>query len=155
MIRSRACRSHPLRPFKIVLAKSAVETVFIIDDDEAVRDSLKLLLEAHAMHVREFASVSEFLLAVEPWAKGCLILDLHLPVISGLDFLVRYRHEFERITVVMLTGRSDPGTRTQAINAGVTEFLEKPIADDQLMNAVNRALAQAGNARDHHARTPP
>jgi two-component system response regulator FixJ len=132
-----------------------VETVFIIDDDEAVRDSLKLVLEAHSMDVREFASVSEFLLAVEPRVQGCLILDLHLPVISGLDFLKHFRHGFERVAVVMLTGRSDPGTRTQAINAGVTEFLEKPISDDQLLAAIRRALAQAANGRDHHARTQP
>ena len=72
------------------MTKPSRDTVFVIDDDEAVRDSLKLLLESHLLTVRDFASAPEFLEAVEPLPRGCLVLDLHLPVLSGLDFLGRY-----------------------------------------------------------------
>jgi two-component system, LuxR family, response regulator FixJ len=123
-------------------ALGAAETVFIIDDDEAVRDSLRLLLEAHAMIVRDFASVPEFLAGTEPRPRGCLILDLHLPVFSGFDFLRRHSNRIDELPVVMLTGRCDPGTRAKAFEAGVAEFLEKPVADDRLIAAVRRALAQ-------------
>ena len=127
-------------------AHGGAETVFIIDDDEAVRDSLRLLLEAHSMMVRDFASVSEFLDGIEPHPLGCLILDLHLPVISGLDLLRLFSHRIVGLSVVMLTGSCDSEIRTKAVEAGVAVFLEKPVQDDQLISAVSWALTRAGTS---------
>ena len=100
---------------------SEAATVFVIDDDDAVRDSLKLLLESHALCVREFASGQEFLDSVGPSPRGCLILDLHLPVISGLEFLLRFSSRLRDMPVILLTGRPDATTRSRALEAGVAE----------------------------------
>ena len=116
-------------------------TVFIIDDVEAVRDSLKLLLEAHLLPVLDFASVPEFLQAVGPRPRGCLVLDLHLPVIGGLDFLSRYRDRLNGIPVILITGKADAATRARAFEAGVLRFLEKPFEDHEVIGAVVDALA--------------
>ncbi|MDF2765946.1 MAG: transcriptional regulatory protein [Rhodospirillales bacterium] len=116
-------------------------TVFVIDDDEAVRDSLKLLLESHLLPVHDFASVPEFLQAVGPRPRGCLVLDLHLPVIGGLDFLGRYRDRLNGMPVILITGKADAATRARAFEAGVRHFLEKPFEDHEVVGAVADALA--------------
>jgi two-component system response regulator FixJ len=116
-------------------------TVFVIDDDEAVRDSLKLLLESHLLPVHDFASVPEFLQAVGPRPRGCLVLDLHLPVIGGLDFLGRYRDRLNGMPVILITGKADAATRARAFEAGVRHFLEKPFDDHEVVGAVVDALA--------------
>ena len=116
-------------------------TVFVIDDDEAVRDSLKLLLESHLLPVHDFASVPEFLQAVGPRPRGCLVLDLHLPVIGGLDFLGRYRDRLNGMPVILITGKADAATRARAFETGVRHFLEKPFEDHEVIGAVVDALA--------------
>jgi two-component system response regulator FixJ len=123
-------------------SRSEAATVFVIDDDDAVRDSLKLLLESHAMRVRDFASGPEFLAGIGLRPQGCVVLDLHLPVISGLDFLGRFGRRLDGMPVILLTGKADAATRRRAFEAGVTAFLEKPIEDDLLIEAVTRALAK-------------
>lgn len=126
------------------MAQRSPGTVFLIDDDEAVRDSLKLLLESHMLTVRDFASAPEFLSAVGARPRGCLVLDLHLPVISGLDFLGRYGDRLNGMPVILITGKSDPVTRARAFEAGVRDFLEKPFKDDELVTAVIKALGNGG-----------
>jgi two-component system response regulator FixJ len=123
-------------------ARSEAATVYVIDDDDAVRDSLKLLLESHAIAVRDFASGPDFLAGVGLRPQGCVVLDLHLPVISGLDFLGRFAERLDGMPVILLTGKADAATRTRALEAGVSAFLEKPIEDDLLIEAVTRALAK-------------
>jgi two-component system response regulator FixJ len=123
-------------------ARSEAATVYVIDDDDAVRDSLKLLLESHAIAVRDFASGPDFLAGVGLRPQGCVVLDLHLPVISGLDFLGRFAERLDGMPVILLTGKADSATRTRALEAGVSAFLEKPIEDDLLIEAVTRALAK-------------
>jgi two-component system response regulator FixJ len=126
----------------LMRARSTAQTVFVIDDDDAVRDSLKLLLESHALLVRDFASAPEFLAALDATPSGCLILDLQLPVIGGLDFLCRYSDRLGGMPVIVLTGRANAATRSRARKAGVMEFLEKPVADDLLIAAIDRALSR-------------
>jgi two-component system response regulator FixJ len=125
------------------MSKPSRGTVFVIDDDEAVRDSLKLLLESHLLKVRDFASAPEFLEAVEPLPRGCLVLDLHLPVLSGLDFLGRYGTRLSGMPVILITGKADPATRARAFEAGVRCFLEKPFEESELLAAVFSALDRA------------
>ena len=122
------------------MAQRPSSIVFVIDDDEAVRDSLKLLLESHMLTVRDFASAPEFLSAVGARPRGCVVLDLHLPVLSGLDFLSRYGDRLNGMPVILVTGKSDPATRARAFEAGVRDFLEKPFKDDELVIAVIKAM---------------
>lgn len=93
--------------------------IFIVDDDDAVRDSLRLLLEAHGMTVQDFDSTADFTEAYRPHPRACLILDLHLPVMGGLDFLASRGKEGLELPVIMVTGRGDDASRARIGAGGV------------------------------------
>ncbi|PWC37890.1 response regulator [Azospirillum sp. TSO35-2] len=120
--------------------------VHIIDDDEPVRDSMKALLEAFAFDVRDFSSCREFLDQFDGNPRGCLVLDLHMPVMSGLEFLERHHDDLHGLPVIMVSGRGDAATFSRAKDAGVMAVLEKPFDEDQLIDAVNRLMAPAPSA---------
>jgi two-component system response regulator FixJ len=115
--------------------------VYIVDDDEPVRDSLKTLLEAFDLDVRDYASCSDFIDTYDGSGSGCLLLDLHLPVMSGLEFLERHRDRLRGLPVIMITGRGDPATLARAKGAGVAAFLEKPFEEETLIAAIGRLLS--------------
>ncbi|HTZ77937.1 MAG TPA: response regulator [Stellaceae bacterium] len=121
-------------------AKIAEILIYIVDDDDAVRDSLRILLESHGMAVEDFASTEEFIAAYRPHPNSCLMLDLHLPVVGGLDFLASRNGAEMDIPVIMMTGRSDESTRARAHELGAVAFLEKPIGDGELIDAINLAV---------------
>jgi len=114
--------------------------IFIVDDDDAVRDSLRLLLEAHGMTVQDFDSTADFTEAFRRHPRACLILDLHLPVMGGLDFLASRGREGLELPVIMVTGRGDDASRARALELGAFAFLEKPVDDRELLSAIERAL---------------
>ncbi len=114
--------------------------IFIVDDDDAVRDSLRLLLEAHGMTVEDFDSAVEFAAAYRPHARSCLILDLHLPKMGGLDYLASLGKDGPELPVIMVTGRGDDASRERAFELGAFAFLEKPVDNRELLSAINRAL---------------
>jgi FixJ family two-component response regulator len=114
--------------------------IFVIDDDDAVRDSLKILLESHSMTVREFGSAQEFLDAYEPHPRCCLILDLNLPVMGGLDFLSILEANAVDVPTIMVTGRGDDAIRDRALAKGAVAFLEKPVTERDLVTSIARAL---------------
>jgi FixJ family two-component response regulator len=116
-------------------------TVYLVDDDDAVRDSLKILLESHGMTVADHGSAQEFLSSGVAGMGGCLVLDLHLPVIGGLDLIRILRQRKIAIPVVFITGGSDSETRARAMEAGAVAFLEKPVSEDGLLCAIRTALA--------------
>jgi two-component system response regulator FixJ len=118
----------------------AEAVVYVVDDDEAVRDSLKILLESYGMTVEDYASTEEFVRHRVPGRKECMILDLHLPGTSGLDFLASAQAPPE-MPVIAISGRADAAVRGRAKKAGVLAFLEKPLADDLLVALIRRALA--------------
>lgn len=118
-------------------------TIFIVDDDDAVRDSLKLLLESYGMRVEDYGSVVEFAHHYPPDACGCLILDQHLPEITGLDFLASAKGRIGRLPVIMMTACSDATMRNRAVELGVSAYLEKPVDDEVLLPAIRRAMAHA------------
>jgi two-component system, LuxR family, response regulator FixJ len=118
-------------------------TIFVVDDDEAVRDSLRILLESYGMAVEDFPSTAEFTRRYRPRARQCLVLDQHLPGATGLDFLSSPDGVQLRVPVILLTGRADDPMRARAIELGVSAFLEKPLGDGVLMNAIERALGPA------------
>jgi two-component system, LuxR family, response regulator FixJ len=114
--------------------------VFVVDDDEAVRDSIKILLEVYGFDVEDFASTEEFAENYRRPLRGCLILDQHLPLTTGLDFLKSAAGRTLDIPVILITGQGDPRIEQRAHEAGVTEYLQKPIAQKLLLNTVERVL---------------
>ena len=117
--------------------------IYIVDDDEPVRDSLRVLLEAHGMTVQDFGSTAEFAAADRKHPKACLILDLHLPVMGGLDFLASVGKDGLGFPVIMVTGRSDDASRARAFELGAVAFLDKPVNDRELLSVIDRVLAPA------------
>jgi two-component system, LuxR family, response regulator FixJ len=117
-------------------------TIYVVDDDDAVRDSLKILLESYQLTVRDFGSVPEFLDGLQPVDNSCLVLDLHLPAMGGFDVMNTLARRHVPLPVVVITGRSDAQTRARALAAGAVAFLEKPVDDQVLMNAIDAALRQ-------------
>jgi len=114
--------------------------IYLVDDDDAVRDSLTFLLESHGFNVSAFASVAEFERAHEPDGKACLILDHHLPGVSGLEFLASPEGAALRMPVIVITGGADPSISARARSLRVAAFLEKPIAEGPLLAAIENAL---------------
>jgi two-component system response regulator FixJ len=115
-------------------------TIFIVDDDEAVRDSLKLLLESYGLIVEDYGSTAEFLRNYRPRPRQCLILDQHLPGATGLDFLASREAAALDLPVLLVTGRGDNMLRARAVELGVSAYLEKPVVDDKLMIAIRSAV---------------
>jgi two-component system, LuxR family, response regulator FixJ len=120
----------------------SVSIVAVVDDDEAVRDSLKALLESYAYDVRDFTSPEEFLRAGHPAADGvvCLILDLHMPGMGGVAFLELLRRRGSRLPVIVITGRTDSLLRKRVESAGVVAMLEKPVDDEILLATLTRSI---------------
>jgi len=122
---------------------TAAAPVYIIDDDASVRDAVGRLVRSAGWKVETFASAQDFL--ASPWADvpSCLILDVRLPGLSGLDLQQRLATSSARISIVFLTGHGDIPTSVQAIKAGAVEFLTKPYADGDLIAAIEQGLALA------------
>ena len=116
--------------------------IYLVDDDDAVRDSLSFLLESHGFDVSAFASVADFEDAYKPNGKACLILDHHLPGVSGLEFLASPEGAALHIPVIIITGGADPSISARARALGVTAFLEKPVMETPLLVAIESALAR-------------
>lgn len=121
--------------------KDTQATVHLVDDDDAVRDSLTTLLESYGLEVHAYTSALEFLAGASAREPGCLLLDLHLPVISGLDLLTMMQRRGIRLPVVIITGRGDKETKERAVQAGAIAFLEKPVGEEALMETIRAALA--------------
>ena len=114
--------------------------VFVIDDDPSVRSSLKFLLSTVGLQVESFASADAFLLKKSPDAPSCLVLDVRLPGLSGLDFQRELAARNARIPIIFLTGHGDIPMSVRAMKAGAVEFLTKPFRDQDLLDAVRLAL---------------
>jgi RNA polymerase sigma factor (sigma-70 family) len=114
--------------------------VFIIDDDPSVRSSLKFLLSTVGLQAEGFESADAFLLKNLPDAPSCLVLDVRLPGLSGLDFQRELAAKNIRIPVIFLTGHGDIPMSVQAMKGGAVEFLTKPFRDQDLLDAIGIAL---------------
>lgn len=115
-------------------------TVFVIDDDPNVRASIQGLLKSAGLRSECFETAEEFLEKKPSDGPGCLILDLSLPGISGLDFQQKMRQAGRQIPIIFITGHGDIPTSVSAIKSGALEFLTKPFDDQQLLTAVAQAL---------------
>jgi two-component system, LuxR family, response regulator FixJ len=121
----------------------ATPIIYLVDDDAAVRDSLRLLLETHDRPVRDFAMPGSLLEEANAMPAGCLLLDYQLPGMNGLELLGRLRDFGVEMPAILITGRCDRQLRHRAAAAGVVGVLEKPFADECLLALLARALGEA------------
>ena len=115
-------------------------TVFVVDDDASLREALKSLFGSVGLRVETFASAPEFLQAKLPEAPSCLVLDVRLPGLSGLDFQTELAKANVHIPIIFITGHGDIPMTVRAMKAGAVEFLTKPFRDQELLDSVGIAL---------------
>jgi FixJ family two-component response regulator len=121
----------------------AQPVVFIVDDDASLRGALSSLIRSIGLRVEAFASAPEFFAAKRPDAACCLILDVRLPGVSGLDFQAELTKAKIQIPIIFITGHGDIPMSVKAMKAGAVEFLTKPFRDQDLLDAVQVALERA------------
>ena len=126
--------------------------VFVVDDDASVRSSLKFLLSTVGLQVESFGSADTFLLRKPSDAPSCLVLDVRLPGLSGLDFQRELAVKNIRIPIIFLTGHGDIPMSVRAMKAGAVEFLTKPFRDQDLLDAIQLALDRDRIRRQREAR---
>lgn len=117
--------------------------VFVVDDDISVRESLELLIRVAGWQVETFASAREFLSRARAEAPNCLVLDVSLPELSGLDLQKLLLSDQVYVPIIFITGHGDVPMSVQAMKAGAVEFLTKPFQDDVLLDAVRHALTRS------------
>jgi FixJ family two-component response regulator len=115
--------------------------IYIVDDDDAVRDSMRALLESFDFEVRDFCSAKEFLAERSEARNACLILDLHMPVMGGIELLAQMQAEGWRLPAIVMTGRSDPVLKQRALQSGAFALFDKPVSEHELLDAIDRAIA--------------
>ncbi|MCU0974879.1 MAG: response regulator FixJ [Steroidobacteraceae bacterium] len=120
--------------------KEKPPTVFVVDDDEAVRTSLRLLLKSVGLLVETFASAQEFLDQFDPDRAGCLVLDIRMPGMSGLELQMQLNDRHSIMPIVFITGHGDVPMAVEAMQAGAVDFIQKPFRDQDLIDRINRAL---------------
>ena len=125
----------------------AAPVVFVVDDDPSVRRAIKRLVESVGLQVELFGSAQEFLRSTRPNAPSCLVLDVRLPGISGLDFQRELADANIHIPIIFITAHGDIPMTVRAMKAGAVEFLTKPFRDQDLLDAIHLALE-----RDHTRR---
>jgi two-component system response regulator FixJ len=118
------------------------ETVHVIDDDAAMRDSLCFLLRASGLAVRDHASAKTFLAALPELNVGCIVTDIRMPEMTGIDLLRSLGTSRPSVPVIVITGHGDIGLAVEAMKLGAVDFLEKPFSDDALLAAVEHALSR-------------
>jgi two-component system response regulator FixJ len=114
--------------------------IHVIDDDEAVRDSLAYLLDSADMPARTYQSAVAFLEAIDGIGAGCVVTDVRMPEMSGIELLRELKSRGFGLPLIVITGHADVPLAVEAMRAGAFDFLEKPFADDQLLDSVRRAM---------------
>ena len=123
-------------------------TVHIIDDDEAVRDSISMLLDTESIEHKVYASAIDFLNAYNDSMCGCLVLDIRMPGMTGLELQETLNKRHASLPIIFITGHGDIPMAVEAMRRGALDFLRKPFGEDDLLQRVNEALAQAAEGRE-------
>src|SRR5262245_6926644 len=126
-------------------------TVFVVDDDAPMRESLKNLIRSVGLRAELFASAQEFLRTKRPDVPSCLVLDVRMPGLRGLDLQKRTTEARIEIPIISITGHGDIPMSVRAMKAGAVEFLTKPYRDQDLLDAIQQALERDRKARDQRA----
>jgi len=125
------------------------QIIYLVDDDEALRDSLAWLLESQGFKVAAFASAEDFLKAWRPEFNGCLLLDVRMPGMSGLELHERLRAQYSTLPIIFITGHGDVPMAVAALKKGAVDFIEKPFNDTELLRLVSQCLV---TEQEHRAR---
>jgi len=125
--------------------------VFVVDDDASVRDAVKKLLASVGLRVETFGSAREFLAAKRPEAPSCLVLDVRLPELSGLEFQRDLAKAGVHIPIIFISGHADVPVTVRAMKAGAVEFLTKPFRGQELLEAIQEAIARDRAASSERA----
>jgi two-component system CheB/CheR fusion protein len=145
-------KGEPAQP-PVTFPGGPLPTVFVVDDDRAVRNSMQELLEEHGHAAASYASGEAFLAAEPPDRDGCLVVDAVMPGMGGIALLERLKAEKRSLPAIMITGHGDVAMAVQAMKAGAADFLEKPIRAEELLSSVERALDRSrGSAKLSHWR---
>ena len=127
-------------------------TVFVVDDDRAVRESLALLVQSVGLEVETFAGANDFLDAYQADRRGCLITDIRMPGMSGLELQERLSADHQHIPVIVLTGFGDVPAAVRALKGGAVDFVEKPFNPQALLDLVQLAIARDTEIREQAER---
>jgi FixJ family two-component response regulator len=131
---------------------SQAPTIFVVDDDQSFLAAVSRLLRGAGFAVKSFPSAADFLGDLTPDAQGCVIADLKMPGVSGLDLQTALSQSDSPMPVIFLTGHGDIPTSVHAMRRGAEDFLTKRAPKEELIDAVKRALARDAQAREHRAR---
>ncbi|MDE2181593.1 MAG: response regulator [Alphaproteobacteria bacterium] len=123
--------------------------VFVVDDDPDIRDSLKMLLEAAEYPTQVFESAAAFLASAAPSTAGCLIVDVQMPGMNGIELQRELNARHSPLQVIVMTGHGDIPIAVEAMKTGAVDFLEKPFEDTVLLKSVEGAIARASSAMSH------
>ena len=136
--------AHPQAPHAAEAASSTEpEVIFIIDDDCHIREGIRALLEEDGQTVEDYPTCEAFLEAYRPGRGACVLIDAYLPGMNGLELLQRFHDVGDRLPAIMITGNADVSMAVQAMKAGASDFIEKPINPSELVVSVGRALEQS------------
>ena len=130
----------PTAPAEVAPVDQNLPTIFLIDDDDALRDVLRLVVEQEGRTVEAFASCEAFLEAYRPGRKGCLLVDALLPGLGGIALLQKLKAEQRALPAIVITGHGEVSIAVEAMKAGAIDFIEKPVRRDQLLASIERAL---------------
>ena len=130
---------------------SAEPTVFVIDDDEPVRDAIGLLLDTVDIPFESYDSAQSFLSSYDNGRTGCLVLDIRMPGMSGLELQDHLIEQNDPLPIIFITGHGDIPMAVEAMKKGAMDFIRKPFRDQELLDRVQEALARDANVREHRA----
>jgi len=133
--------------------KEADSVVFVVDDDSSVRDAIKSLIKSVGLRVETFETAQQFLGSKRPEAPGCVVLDVRLPGLSGLDLQRQLAANDIKLPIIFITGYGDIPMSVTAMKAGALEFLTKPFRDQDLLDAIQKALERDRGARRQRMET--
>ena len=139
---------HPKSPFDV--QGSAEPVVLVVDDDKSMREALDGLFRSVGLQVKLFGSTSELMRSTLPNVPSCLVLDVRLPGVSGLDFQADLAAAGIHIPIIFMTGHGDIPMSVQAMKAGAIDFLTKPFRHQEMIHAVNKAIEADRNRRAEH-----